>query len=143
MAERKAALVTGSTSGIGLGIAAAFAKAGMDVMLNGFGDPAAIEQERSSLEKATGVTVKYDGADLTKPDACAQLVGNVEAAFGKLDVIVNNAGVQFVAPIEDFPVEKWDLIISLNLSASFHIVRAAMRGMKAREIGRASCRERV
>lgn len=136
MAARKAALVTGSTSGIGLGIATAFAKSGMDVMLNGLGDSGEIEKIRAGLEKEAGVRVLFDGADLTKAEACAALVQNAESAFGRLDVLVNNAGVQFVSPIEDFPVEKWNLIISLNLSAAFHTVRAAMRGMKARKYGR-------
>jgi 3-hydroxybutyrate dehydrogenase len=136
MSERRAALVTGSTSGIGLAVATAFAKSGMDVMLNGFGDAAEIEKLRSGLERDAGVSVKYDGADLTKPEACAGLIENALGAFGKLDVLVNNAGVQFVSPIEDFPVEKWNMIIALNLSAAFHTIRAAMRGMKQRQYGR-------
>jgi 3-hydroxybutyrate dehydrogenase len=135
MAARKAALVTGSTSGIGLGIATAFAKSGMDVMLNGFGEAGEIEKLRSSLEKEAGGRVLYDG-DLTKPEGCAELVQHAEKDFGQLDVLVNNAGVQFVSPIEDFPVEKWNQIIALNLSASFHTIRASMKGMKARQYGR-------
>lgn len=136
MSDRKAALVTGSTSGIGLGIATAYARAGMDIMLNGLGDPGEIERIRSGLEREHGVKVAFNGADLTKAEACAALVAAAENAFGKLDVLVNNAGVQFVSPIEDFPVEKWNLIIALNLSASFHTIRAAMRGMKQRRYGR-------
>jgi 3-hydroxybutyrate dehydrogenase len=136
MAARKAALVTGSTSGIGLGIATAFAKSGLDVMLNGLGDAGEIEKIRSSLEKEAGVRVLFDGADLTKPEGCAELVQRAEKDFGRLDVLVNNAGVQFVSPIEDFPVEKWNQIIALNLSASFHTIRASMKGMKARQYGR-------
>ncbi|HVY83892.1 MAG TPA: 3-hydroxybutyrate dehydrogenase [Caulobacterales bacterium] len=136
MGERKAAVVTGSTSGIGLGIATAFAKAGMDVMLNGLGDQAEIERTRAALEAEAGVTVKFDGSDLTKAEGCAELVANTEKTFGKVDVLVNNAGVQFVSPVEDFPIEKWNLIISLNLSAAFFATRAAMRGMKARKYGR-------
>jgi 3-hydroxybutyrate dehydrogenase len=136
MATRKAALVTGSTSGIGLGIATAFARAGMEVMLNGFGDAAEIEKIRLGLEREAGGRVLFDGADLTKAEGCAELVRHTEAAFGQLDVLVNNAGVQFVSPIEDFPIEKWNQIIALNLSASFHTIRAAMRGMKARQYGR-------
>jgi 3-hydroxybutyrate dehydrogenase len=136
MSERKAAIVTGSTSGIGLGVATALAKSGMDVMLNGLGDAAEIERIRAGLEAEAGVAVKFDGANLMTPEGGAELVANAEAAFGKVDVLVNNAGIQHVAPIEDFPVEKWNAIIALNLSASFHTIRAAMRGMKARQFGR-------
>ena len=136
MSERKAALVTGSTSGIGLAIATAFAKAGMDVTLNGLGDPAEIERVRAGLEREAGVAVRFDGADLMKPDSAAALVENAVGAFGRLDVLVNNAGIQFVSPVEDFPVEKWNAIIALNLSAAFHTIRAAMRPMKQRKYGR-------
>ncbi len=136
MTDRKAALVTGSTSGIGLGIASAFAKAGMDVMLNGFGDAAEIERIRSTLENESGVRVLYNGADLSKGAGCEALVRAAEEAFGKLDHLVNNAGIQFVSPIEDFPVEKYDAIIAINMSAVWHTMRAAMRGMKARKYGR-------
>jgi 3-hydroxybutyrate dehydrogenase len=132
----KAALVTGSTSGIGQGIARALAGAGFDVMLNGFGDPADIERGRAALAEETGADIRFHGADLTKPEECVALVEAAEAAFGKVDVLVNNAGVQFVAPIEDFPVAKWDQIVALNLSAAFHTIRAAMRGMKERRYGR-------
>jgi 3-hydroxybutyrate dehydrogenase len=136
MSERKAALVTGSTSGIGLAIATAFAKAGMDVTLNGLGDPAEIERVRAVLEREAGVAVRFDGADLMKPDSAAALVENAVGAFGRLDVLVNNAGIQFVSPVEDFPVDKWNAIIALNLSAAFHTIRAAMRPMKQRKYGR-------
>lgn len=136
MSERRAALVTGSTSGIGLGIASAFAKAGMDVTLNGLGDPAEIEQTRAALAAETGVTVRYDGANLMDGAAAEAMVRGAEAAFGKLDVLVNNAGIQHVSPIEDFPVEKYNAIIALNLSSAFHTIRAAMAGMKARQYGR-------
>ncbi|MBN8607769.1 MAG: 3-hydroxybutyrate dehydrogenase [Caulobacterales bacterium] len=136
MSERKAALVTGSTSGIGLGVAAALAKAGMNVTLNGLGDPDEIERVRAGLAKEAGVEVRYDGANLMKAEACAGMVEGAIGAFGRLDVLVNNAGIQFVSPIEDFPVEKWDAIIALNLSASFHTIRAAMRSMKQRKYGR-------
>ncbi|MDX2274092.1 MAG: 3-hydroxybutyrate dehydrogenase [Hyphomonadaceae bacterium] len=136
MAARKAALVTGSTSGIGLGIATAFAKSGLDLMLNGLGNPGEIEKIRAGLEQEAGVRVLFNGADLTKPEGCADLVASAEEAFGRLDVLVNNAGVQFVSPIEDFPIDKWNQIIALNLSASFHTIRAAMKGMKARQYGR-------
>jgi 3-hydroxybutyrate dehydrogenase len=136
MSERKAALVTGSTSGIGLAMATAFAKAGMDVTLNGLGDPAEIERVRAGLEREAGVAVRFDGADLTNPDAVAGLVESAIGAFGRLDVLVNNAGIQFVSPIEDFPVDKYNAIIALNLSAVFHTIRAAMRPMKQRKYGR-------
>jgi len=136
MSERRAALVTGSTSGIGLAVATAFAKAGMDLTLNGLGDPAEIERIRSSLEREAGVTVRFDGANLMKADACAGMIEGAIGAFGKLDVLVNNAGIQFVSPIEDFPVDKYDAIIALNLSAAFHAIRAAMRPMKERKYGR-------
>jgi 3-hydroxybutyrate dehydrogenase len=134
--SRKAALVTGSTSGIGRGIARALAGGGFDVMLNGFGDAAEIERDRAALAAETGADVRFSDADLTRPEACGALVGAAEAAFGKLDVLVNNAGMQHVAPIEDFPVAKWDQIIALNLSAAFHTIRDAMRGMKERRYGR-------
>lgn len=136
MSERRAALVTGSTSGIGFGMASAFARAGMDVTLNGLGDADEIERMRSGLERETGARVRYDDANLMNGDACARLVEEAIGSFGRLDVLVNNAGVQFVSPIEDFPTEKWDAIIALNLSAAFHTVRTAMRHMKQRRYGR-------
>jgi 3-hydroxybutyrate dehydrogenase len=105
-------------------------------MLNGFGDPAQIESLRAGIEKEFGVTAKFQGGDLTKAADCAALVQAGEAAFGKVDVLVNNAGIQHVSPIEDFPIEKWDQIIALNLSASFHTIRAAFKGMKERKYGR-------
>lgn len=136
MSEPRAALVTGSTSGIGLAVATAFAKAGLDVTLNGLGDPDEIERIRSGLQAETRARVRFDGANLMDPTACEGLIAGAEAAFGKLDVLVNNAGMQFVSPVEDFPVEKWNAIIALNLSAAFHTTRASMRGMKARQYGR-------
>jgi 3-hydroxybutyrate dehydrogenase len=136
MSERKSAVVTGSTSGIGLGIATAFAKAGMNVTLNGLGDAGEIERIRAGLEKEAGVSVRYDGANLMQAEACEALIVGADAAFGRVDVLVNNAGMQFVSPIEDFPIDKWNAIIALNLSAAFHTTRSAMRGMKARKYGR-------
>jgi 3-hydroxybutyrate dehydrogenase len=136
MLKGKTALVTGSTSGIGLAIAQALAKDGANVMLNGFGDKAAIEKERTGIEQAFGVKARYHGADMSKPAEIAAMVAATEKEFGTLDVLVNNAGIQHVANIEDFPVEKWDAIIAINLSSSFHSIRAAVRGMKTRKWGR-------
>jgi 3-hydroxybutyrate dehydrogenase len=136
MGARKAAIVTGSTSGIGLGIARGLAHAGMDVTLNGFGDAAEIEKVRAALAAEAGVEVRYDGANLMKAEDAGGLVTRAEAAFGRVDVLVNNAGIQHVSPIEDFPLEKWDQIIALNLSAAFWTTRAAFAGMKARKWGR-------
>lgn len=136
MLKKKAALITGSTSGIGLGVARAFAEQGADVMLNGFGDRGEIEEIRAGLEAEFGVRALYDGADMTKPAEIAALVAAAEDAFDGVDILVNNAGVQHVAPIEEFPIEKWDAIIAINLSSSFHTIRAAFAGMKARKFGR-------
>jgi 3-hydroxybutyrate dehydrogenase len=133
---KRHALVTGSTSGIGLAIARALAKEGAAVMINGMGDPAAIEAERSRIERDFGVEAFYNGADMTKPAEIAAMVGDAEAKFGSLDILVNNAGIQFVSPIETFPIEKWDAIIAINLSSAFHAIRAAVPGMKARKWGR-------
>jgi 3-hydroxybutyrate dehydrogenase len=117
MLRGKTALVTGSTSGIGLAIARAFASEGANLMLNGFGDKAAIEKERAGLEKEFGVKARYSAADMSKPAEIADMVRATEKEFGALDVLVNNAGIQHVANIEDFPVEKWDAIIAINLSS--------------------------
>jgi 3-hydroxybutyrate dehydrogenase len=128
--------VTGSTSGIGLGIAQAFAGAGMNVMLNGFGDAAEIERTRADLEKTFGVKVAYSGADMTKPDQIAGMVTEAGKLLGKVDVLVNNAGIQHVEAVETFPIAKWDAIIAINLSAAFHAIRAVVPEMKARKWGR-------
>ncbi len=136
MLKGKSALVTGSTSGIGLAIARALAADGANVTINGFGDTAAIEKERSGIEKEFGVKAVYSAADMTKPGDIADMVKTAEKTFGTLDVLVNNAGIQFVSPIEDFPIEKWDQILAINLSAAFHAMRAAVPGMKARKWGR-------
>ncbi len=136
MLKGKTALVTGSTSGIGLAIARALAADGANVMLNGFGDAAAIEKERAGLEKEFGVKARYSGADMSKAAEIAAMIATTEKEFGALDVLVNNAGIQHVANVEDFPVEKWDAVIAINLSSSFHTIRAAVAGMKKRKWGR-------
>jgi len=132
----KSALITGSTSGIGLGIARAFAGAGANIMLNGFGDAKEIESIRSGLAAEHDVKVTYSAADMTKPAEILEMVANAHQAYGSLDIIVNNAGIQFVAPVDEFPPEKWDAIIAINLSAVFHGTRAALPGMKAKNWGR-------
>ncbi len=132
----KTAIVTGSTSGIGEGVARAFAAAGANVVLNGFGDPTEIEALRVELEQTHGVNVIFIGADLTKLDQLNDMIAVSEREFRQVDILVNNAGVQHVAPLEDFPPEKWEFIISLNLSAAFHTARAVFAGMKARGYGR-------
>ena len=136
MLKGKSALVTGSTSGIGLAIARALAAQGANVTINGFGDKATIEKERSGIEKEFGVKALYSAADMSRPGEIADMVRAAEQAFGSLDVLVNNAGIQYVAPIEEFPVEKWDQIIGINLSSAFHTIRAAVPGMKKRKWGR-------
>ncbi|MBI4290121.1 MAG: 3-hydroxybutyrate dehydrogenase [Betaproteobacteria bacterium] len=136
MLKGKTALVTGSTSGIGLGIAARLAAAGANVVLNGFGDPSEVEQLRAGLAAEHRVTVTYDDADMTKPAAIAAMLRKAIAQFGAVDVLVNNAGIQHVAPVEEFPLDRWDAIIAINLSSSFHTVRAALPAMKARRWGR-------
>jgi len=136
MLKGKVALVTGSTSGIGLSLARTFAQDGANVVINGFGDKDAIEKERSGIEKDFGVKALYSGADMSKAGEIAQMVADAEAKLGSVDVLVNNAGIQFVSPIEEFPVEKWDQIIAINLSAAFHAIRAAVPGMKRRKWGR-------
>ncbi|NWF47223.1 3-hydroxybutyrate dehydrogenase [Hydrogenophaga sp. D2P1] len=132
----KTALITGSTSGIGLGIATALAAAGHDVVLNGFGETAAIEQLRAELSQLHGVNVRYSGADLSDPVATEAMMEEAIGACGAIDILVNNAGIQHVAPVDEFPVEKWNAIIAINLSAAFHTTRLALPGMKARGWGR-------
>src|SRR6201992_756565 len=132
----KSAVVTGSTSGIGLAYARAFAKEGANVVINGFGDAAAIEKERAGIETDFGVRALYSGADMSKGADIAAMVEQAQKDLGSVDILVNNAGIQFVSPIEEFPVEKWDQIIAINLSAAFHATRAALPGMKAKKWGR-------
>ena len=132
----KNALVTGSTSGIGLAIARAFAAEGANVTINGLGDPAAIEQERAGIEKDFGVKCRYSDANMMDGAAVSAMVHDAEAAFGSLDILVNNAGIQHVAPIEKFPDDKWEAIIRINLLAAFYAIKAVMPGMKARKWGR-------
>jgi 3-hydroxybutyrate dehydrogenase len=136
MFKGKTALVTGSTSGIGLGIATGFAARGANVILNGFGVAAEIDKLRSRLADEHGVTVRYDGADLSKQDAIEAMMAKAIAEFGSVDILVNNAGIQFVAPIDEYPVAKWDAILALNLTASFHTIRLALPAMKAKKWGR-------
>jgi 3-hydroxybutyrate dehydrogenase len=136
MLNGKSVVVTGSTSGIGLAIARAFAKEGANLTINGFGDKAAIEKERAGIESEFGVKAIYSGADVTKPADIAEMIATTEKTFGAVDVLVNNAGIQFVAKVEDFPIEKWDAVIATNLSAAFHTTRVAIPGMKKRKWGR-------
>ena len=132
----QAAVVTGSTSGIGLALAEALAGAGAAVMLNGLGDPDAIERTRAELAGRSGAQVLYHGADMSRPGEVADLIAAAHRAFGRLDILVNNAGVQHVSPVEDFPPEQWDKIIAVNLSSAFHAIRAAVPIMKAQGRGR-------
>jgi 3-hydroxybutyrate dehydrogenase len=132
----KTAVVTGSTSGIGLAIARALAKEGANIVLNGLGDAAEIERTRVGIESEFGVKAVYSPANMLKSDEIEEMVRLGERTFGSVDILVNNAGIQFVSPVEDFPVEKWDQIIAINLSSAFHAIRAAVPGMKARGWGR-------
>ena len=136
MLKQKSALVTGSTSGIGLGIARALAHGGADIMLNGFGDAGEIEFTRAEMQRQFGVEVRYSNADMSRSEQVREMVSLAEAEFGKLDIVVNNAGIQHVAPIEEFADDKWDAVIAINLSSAFHVIKAATPGMKARRFGR-------
>jgi 3-hydroxybutyrate dehydrogenase len=132
----KAAIVTGSTSGIGLGVARALAAGGADVLLNGFGDKAVIEKLRKGMAEEYRVRVSYNGADMSKPAEVAAMVAQANRELGGVDILVNNAGIQHTAPVEEFPPEKWDAVIAINLSAAFHAIRAALPLMRPRNWGR-------
>ncbi|MPT47085.1 MAG: 3-hydroxybutyrate dehydrogenase [Sphingobium sp.] len=134
--QGKTALITGSTSGIGLAYAKALAGEGANVVINGFGDADAIEKERQALEQISGAKALYSGHDLTKPEEIEAMMKEAAAAFGGVDILINNAGVQHVAPVEDFPVDKWNLIIALNLTSAFHTTRLAIPYMKEKKWGR-------
>lgn len=134
--QGKSAIVTGSTSGIGLAIATALAQSGADVMLNGLGEAAELEAIRAKLAADTGRKILFSPANMMKPDEIAGMVKTAEQDFGKVDIVVSNAGIQFVSPVEDFPEDKWNAIIAINLTASFHLAKAVIPGMKARRHGR-------
>ena len=136
MLKQKSAIVTGSTSGIGLGIARALAQQGADILLNGFGDAQEIEFTRAELQRQFGVKVRYSGADMSRAADVRALAQRAVDEFGKVDIIVNNAGIQHVAPIEEFPDEKWDAVLAINLSSAFHLIKAVTPGMQARRFGR-------
>jgi len=136
MMKGRLALVTGSTSGIGLGIAHALARQGADLVLNGFGDPAEIERLRTELAGTHGVRVDYEAADLARPAQIEALFARLEARGASVDILVNNAGIQHVAPVERFPTERWDAVIAINLSAAFHAIRCALPPMQKRNWGR-------
>jgi 3-hydroxybutyrate dehydrogenase len=132
----KVSLITGSTSGIGLGIARALADAGSDVVLNGFGKPEEIEAVQGGVAKDFGVRVSYSGADMSNPESIAEMIATALRKFGRLDVLVNNAGIQHVAPLHEFPPAKWDAIIAINLSSAFHTTRLALPSMIFNKWGR-------
>jgi 3-hydroxybutyrate dehydrogenase len=136
MLRGKTAIVTGSTSGIGLGIARALAEVGADVMLNGFGEASAIETARAQIAKDFNVRATFNGADITNPVEIVQMVESAQCELGRVDILVNNAGIQHTAPTEEFPVEQWDAIIAINLSSNFHAIRAALPKMRERKWGR-------
>lgn len=136
MLANKTAVVTGSTSGIGLGCARAFAEKGANVVINGLGDPAEIEATRAAIEADFGVKCLYSPANMLNGDEIAGMIADAETEFGAVDILVNNAGIQFVSPVEEFPIDKWDAIIAINLTSSFHSIRAALPGMKKKGWGR-------
>ena len=132
----KSAIVTGSTSGIGEGIATVLAAAGANILFNGFGEKAAIEALVQQTSEKYGVTTDYSDADMSKPEAIRAMVAQAESTFGGVDILVNNAGIQFTAPVDEFPEDKWDAIIAINLSAAFHATKAVLPVMKKRGYGR-------
>ena len=132
----RTAIVTGSTSGIGLGIAQVLAAQGANLVLNGFGPADEIERVRSDMAREHGVDILFSGADVSRPDKVAEMIETATGEFGQVDILVNNAGIQHVAPLETFPPEKWDAILAINLSAAFHAARAVFAGMKERRWGR-------
>ena len=136
MLKGKSAIITGSTSGIGFGIAQALAAEGVNVMLNGFGDEAEIEAMRTELARSHNVKAVYSNADMTRPDEIKTMLDDAVGAFGTVDILINNAGIQHVAAVDEFPIDKWDDIIAINLSSSFHTIRAALPGMKKNGWGR-------
>ena len=136
MLQGKTALVTGSTSGIGKGIAEHLAKQGANVILNGFGDAAEIQQIVDHLSSTYSVKVRYSGADMSKVDQIEEMINRAVQEFGAIDILINNAGIQFVSPVDEFPIEKWNAILSINLSASFHTIRLVLAGMKQKKWGR-------
>jgi 3-hydroxybutyrate dehydrogenase len=136
MLKGKCAVITGSTSGIGLGIAEGFAAAGINMVINGFGDAAEIEGIRAGLESKFGVKVLYDGADMSKPDQIEAMMKRAADTFGGVDILINNAGIQHVCPVEEFPTAKWDAILAINLTSAFHTTRCAVPYMKSKGWGR-------
>ena len=136
MLKGKTALVTGSTSGIGLGIAEGFARQGANIVLNGLGERADIERLRARLAEARKATVRYDGTDMSKPQAIEAMIGAAVGEFGAVDILVNNAGIQHVAPVDEFPTDKWNAVLAINLSAAFHTIRLALPAMKKKGWGR-------
>ena len=136
MLKGKTAVVTGSTSGIGLGIAEGFAKEGVNLVLNGFGEAAEIEKIRASLASRFGIKVTYDGADMSKPEQIEAMMKKAAADFGGVDILVNNAGIQHVCPVEEFPTAKWDAIIAINMSSAFHTTKMVIPYMKSKGWGR-------
>ena len=136
MLKNKTALVTGSTSGIGLGIADALAALGANIVLNGFGEAAQIETLRREMAERHGVAVRYDGADMSDARAIEAMMARAIEEFGAIDLLINNAGIQHVAPVDEFPLDKWNAILAINLSAAFHTTRLALPAMKQRGFGR-------